>query len=69
MNFTNTQHTVRSKKSITGKQIAPSKDTGGEESPSSNFLRGFYFLKTRVPTWDPDISSFSHWPCPVYLYQ
>ena len=53
---------------ITGKQIAPGMDTGMEESPFLLFYGGFYFLKTGVPTWGPHISSFSSWPCLVYLY-
>ena len=53
-----------------GKGNSSSTDTekGRKSPPFSNFLR-FYLLKMGVPVWGPDISSFSHWPCPVYLYQ
>ena len=51
---------------ITGRQTAPSTDTGrgGSITLSSNFLRRFYLLKTGVPTWSPAISPSSYWPCP-----
>ena len=26
------------------------------------------FISTGVPMWGQDVSSFSYWPCPVYLY-
>ena len=51
---------------ITGRQTAPSTDTGREESPRPLFYGCFYHLKTGVPMWGPDIRSSSH--CPVYLY-
>ena len=55
---------------ITGKQRAPSTDTGrGRESPPFLlFYGGFYFLRMGIPTWGPDIFPFSRWPCPgIYI--
>ena len=64
-------HMQQAKEFIIEKQTPLSTDTetGKKSYPSSNFLRVFYFLKTRVPMWSQDISSFSQWPCPVYQYQ
>lgn len=52
---------------ITGQQIAPSTDTrrGKKSPPFLSFDGSFYFLRTGVTTWGPDIISFSHWPYPV----
>ena len=61
---------VASKRLYYRKAKALSTDTekGKKHSPS-DFLSGGYLLKTGVPMWGPDISSFSHWSCPGYLYQ
>ena len=56
---------------ISGKQIAPSTDTGrGRKSPPLYCsVEVFNLLKIGVPKWGPAVCSFSHWPCPLYLYQ
>lgn len=55
---------------ITGRQTAPRTDCEGEEEfPFLLFYGCFYVLRTGVPTWGSDTSSFSHWPCPVDVYR
>ena len=48
----------------------PAQTLGGRgRVPLSIVLRRFLSFKDRGTTWGPDVSSFSHWLCPVYLYR
>ena len=68
MNFANTQAAHKQKSLLQESKNSHDRHWDGRSPPLYCYL-AVLSLKMGVPFWHPYISSFSHWPCPIYLYQ
>ena len=69
MNFRNTQAASKQKYYRRANSPQHRHWKGEEEFPLFYYsFEVFNLVKSGVPMWGPDTSTFSHWPCPVYLY-